>query len=556
MKLSDVGDIWSVDVACLSKRDAGMVFFSRCQLLVAEAIRSRKLPVKDRRIDREWLQRQIGCKAAALRQNVRIRQYLDEKDKLVSLSPDTTFQSRSVQSYTMVADDDQQFVSQFVGGKIVETTVTYEGGVYVVPVLHWYRRIDEEVSDWLRDLALDHSVSITSLREYAKTLRDFMRFRRRMEVLWDEVTDQTIIAWRNRKKGTGRQIRHINDYTDRVFAFYVWAEETGRLEDHVQLGPRTNAENSPGNKRYLITSKPVGKEGRRWSYKLRDSPANYGRKHTPTKQQVQDLHNAILDDEHAERNSLLFVIAEQAATRRFEVLQLRLGHLPTPEERDRLIETGGVWPINIIRKRGKPGTVYLLPDVLRRLDLFIKYERRQIVERCEKENKIVSDHIFITNEGTVLTPGALTDLARKVFKKAKVANSSYHRLRARNAEDNTQTGIAAVQDEGLELGPGMHWNRTILVRVADILGHANTQNLEHYIDEGLNSLIQRSKAQKKQDLGHAIAEKERIIEGLDRRIALRIKLLEIIGSLTTKASKSQVRKIDEVVKEIMATLQI
>lgn len=188
--------------------------------------------------------------------------------------------------------------------------------------------------------------------------------------------------------------------------------------------------------------------------------------------------------------------------------------------------------------------------------LLIKYERMEIVDRCTKAKKVVSDHVFLTDEGTPLTPGALTDLASKVFKKAKVRKSSYHRLRARNAEDNTETGIAAVQDDGLELGPGMHWNRTILTRVASILGHADLQTLEHYLNDNLNSRIQRSKAQKNQDLGHAIAEKERIIEGLDRRIALRVKLLEIVVNLVVKASKAQIRKMDEVAKEIMAALQI
>lgn len=560
MKLADLTSIWEPDLSRLSGRDRGQVYFQRCQLVLGEALRSRRAVVTNNRIDREWLRSEIGCALSVLNQNTRIREHIEDRDRLFAgLSVKPPQKRRMLRSVGRTSSFITKVRSARFTGRIRHTDLVYDNNRYTVPVILWNGWIDIEASAWLRNLAVSVKAPIRSLKTYASVIRDFTRFRRRHEVLCDEVDDALIQKFQSFKLAKGIKPDTINNYTDIIFGFYVWLEETGRVKDHVQL----NAGDNFGKKKvdFKITSKHSKASdrkandapGRLWNHRLTPKNRKKSRRKTPNKEEIGRIHDAVLDQKHGERNALLFLWAEKTGARRFEVLQITLQDLPTVEERDRIADIGGTWAIEVFRKGGghEKAELYAPVDLLRLTAQYVKYERSKIVENCAAVGRPVSDGLFLTDKGTTLAESSLTGLSRAAFIKAGVLRASYHRLRAVFATNETKKAVEALESGQIQIVPGTNWTQTILIRVAELLDHSNLENLEHYLTDFLNARIQRAQSQSGMTLTDEIDGKRRELAALDRRIANRTKLMGILDNIAPDADNSVRSQLYEVAREIL-----
>ncbi|MGO7018622.1 hypothetical protein [Rhizobium leguminosarum] len=562
MKVSELKSIWEPDLSRLSGHDKGQVYYQRCHLILAEAIRSRRAVVTDNQIDRDWLRNEIGCSASVLVQNAEIRALLEDRDKLFKgLEVRAPFQRRKIPQARAPRSHQLATALQMArfSGKISYITMVRDSIAYQVPMLQWGGRIDEEVSDWLRYLAISIKAPETSLKTYSSVIRDFTRFRRRHHILWDEVDDGLIQKFQSFKLASGVKADVVNQYTDIVFGFHIWLEETGRLTGHVQLSPGSNT----GKKKidFKITSKSSSPSswkvddapGRVWNHRLKlSNTSKRNKRHTPNKEEVGRLHDAVLDQKHGERNILLFLWAEKTGARRFEVLQVNVQDLPTDAERDVIADKGGTWAIQVFRKgRDEKGDLFVPVDLLRLTAQYVKYERATIVTRCEERGKTVEDSLFLTEKGKCLAASSLTGLSRIAFIKSGVLRSSYHRLRAVFATQETKKAVEALESGHLQLVPGTNWTQTILLRVAELLDHSNLQSLEHYLNDFLNARIQRAQATSGITASETIDYKRKEIEALDRRIDNRIRLMEVMANLNVKGDPGIGAKLDIIRQEVL-----
>lgn len=513
MRFADLATIWG-PLEGLSSADKARVFRLRGEALVADGETSRNLIDASGLVNKDYLAFRIGCSKAALRQNPGLRKLIQRLQ-----SQDPSSQSGGDESSTDI--NVVKFRKPFAGpksrarymrGRIVVVEVGFDNGMTKrqIPTLLWPGRVDAEVSGWMRKLALDGR-PLSTLLEYAKILRGFVRFRRERNILWDEVTDDHIRQYRDSKERQGVQLRRRNVIVGVIFGLYQWAEETLRLDYHVQLHDRPEYDRELRNHCFAITSRKAKKKSGemvRVSTQLqRDHPSKYKRRHTPTASEIERLHEAEMDCVHGERNSLIYAWAEYTGGRRFEVLQVGVHQLPSREQLDRIFDGELEWSIKVIRKGGFPGRLKPPPELLRRTLNFIENERAKVVAHCVTTGRAVSGSLFITSKGSPLSLSTLSDLSRAAFRRAGIQRASFHRLRAVFAHKEVSASLDALVEDGQELGPDSLWKETILIRVADLLDHGSLKSLMHYINDVISSRLQKSTSLKKLELDRAFAEK-------------------------------------------------
>ena len=523
MRFAELTDIWGATQG-LSGADKGRVYGLRGEALVADEKALRCFVDEQGVVNKEYLAIRIGCSKAALRQNTVLRK-LVARLQGIGASAASCAEGPAPQNVV-------KFPNPFTGakkrprytrGRIIVVEVAFEDGgtKYQIPTLVWPGRVDSEVSGWMRTLALKGR-PLSTLLEYAKILRGFVRFRRERNILWDEVTDDHIRQYRDLKQRQGAQLRRRNIIVNIIFQFYQWAEETLRLDYHVQLYDRVAYDRELRHHRFAITSRPTRKrtgEITRTSSLVQPDQANkYKRRHTPTATEIENLHDTQLDSVHGERNSLLFAWAEYTGGRRFEILQIALRQLPTREQLDRIIDDGLEWSIKVIRKGGNSGSLKPTVDLLRRTLNFVDNQRAKIVARCAAAGKVVSGSLFITESGKPLSLSTLSDLSRVAFRAAGIRRASFHRLRAVFAFKEVSASLDALVEDGIELGPESLWKETILIRVSSLLDHSSLKSLKHYINDVISARLIKSTALKKLELDRAFAEKGRNVAALEREL--------------------------------------
>lgn len=523
MRFAELTGIWG-STEGLSGADKGRVYGLRGEALVADEKALRCFVDEQGTVDREYLAIRIGCSKAALRQNTVLRK-LVKRLQSIGASSASGVEGSAAQNVV-------KFPNPFKGakkrprytrGRIIVVEVAFEDGgtKYQIPTLMWPGLVDSEVSGWMRTLALKGR-PLSTLLEYAKILRGFVRFRRERNILWDEVTDDHIRQYRDLKQRQGVQLRRRNIIVNIIFQFYQWAEETLRLDYHVQLYDRSAYDKELRNHRFAITSKKTQKRSgeitRISTQIVPDHPAKYKHRHTPTSTEIESLHDTQLDNEHGERNSLMFAWAEYTGGRRFEILQIALRQLPTREQLDRIIDGTLEWSIKVIRKGGNTGRLIPTVDLLRRTLNFVDNQRAKIAARCAEAGKAVSASLFITDTGKPLSLSTLSDLSRAAFRAAGIRRASFHRLRAVFAFKEVSASLDSLVEDGVELGPESLWKETILIRVADLLDHKSLKSLKHYINDVLSARLVKSTALRKLELDRAFTEKGRNVAALEREL--------------------------------------
>ncbi|MBX3595854.1 site-specific integrase [Sphingomonas sp.] len=374
-----------------------------------------------------------------------------------------------------------------------------------IPTLVWPDGIDEPASDWFRYLSVDLELAAGSVGEYANILRPFLRFCRERGRGWTTVDDAFLTIWRDHLRHTMKLgVARINTSLQTIFAFYKWAEETKRLRFHVGIYVPGDLPVALQDVTFAISAKQHFSKGRHgkvfgsWStpLTLSNSGASSRMRHTPTNDEIEDLHADVAERPMGERDSLIFSWKEDCGPRRFELNTLRKDQLPTIDQLDQLIERDEPWIIDIVRKGRKAGELRVLPELVFRTLDHIDHGRRQIVESFKgvpgyKE----PPEVFLSSKtGMALHLDSITSLGRRSFKAVGIENSSIHRLRARYAVRTIEGLLDALLAGDLNIGSMSNWAETILVKAAEQMGHSSPASLRPYLTYAFNRRMQTSEA--------------------------------------------------------------
>ena len=415
-----------------------------------------------------------------------------------------------------------------------------------IPTLVWPDGIDEAASDWFRALVVEYRVAASSAREYAKVIRPFLRLCRERGRDWQTVDDEFLILWReNLRRAQKVSIGRVNASLKTIFAFYRWAEETKRTRFQVGIYGEDELPDALRHVAFPISAKrnfSKGKQGRvfgGWTTPLTLSEPSQGGhvRHTPSEEEIRDLHQIVAEREHGERDSLMLSWAEEAGPRRAEILRVGKSHMPTGKELAELIEKDEPWLVVVPRKGGKLTPLNVPPDlVIRTLD-YIQFGRREIVDLCHKT--VVGyrepDEIFLSGStGLPLHPESLTALARRAFRRVGIERGGIHRLRARYAVRTVETLVESIF-EGKTVGPESSWIETIIVKAAESMGHSNPQSLRPYLTYVLNRRLQTADAMKAEKLASRLRSLRLHEDTLVRRMERHQNLHRVAGYI--KAGK-------------------
>jgi len=397
-----------------------------------------------------------------------------------------------------------------------------------IPTLVWPDGIDEAVSDWLRAQVIDCGVAISSVNEYAKVIRPFRRFCRHRRKSWQSVDDGFLILWREHlRKRSKASVKRINTSLKTIFSFYLWAEENKYIRYQVGIYAEGELPAAIGHTTFPISAKRVFAKGRHgrvyhsWTTPLTLSQArqNVLFRHTPTEDEIRNLHRIAVERVNGERDSLMFSWAEETGARRAEILQVCKAHLPTMDQLDGLVQRDEYWPVVVMRKGSRSQTIRVSPDLIVRTLDYIEFGRRKVVEACLKNiDYREPDEIFLSSRtGKVLHPDSVTSIGRKVFRKAGITGANIHRLRARFAVRTIETLVEAMFGDRM-IGSESTWIETILVKAAEMMGHASPLSLRPYLTYVLNRRIQTAESSR----ADALASRLRLLklqEGtLERRL--------------------------------------
>lgn len=402
---------------------------------------------------------------------------------------------------------------EFTDSTCIVSEASWEG----IPTLVWPEGIDEAASDWLRTIVVEFGVAQSTAYEYAKILRPYLRFCRDRRRAWSTADDSFLLVWREYlRRGLQVSDDRVNTSLSIVFAFYRWAEETKKIRYQVGIYTSDNLPLEYKGHVFPISAKQCfkksshGKVFGNWTTTLgitrKGSPAPM--RHTPTEDEIQKLHEIILETPNGERDSLMFSWTEETGIRRAEILRIRKTDLPNPEQLAKCIENDSNWSISVIRKGGSKKNISVPPDLVIRTQEYIDIVRTSVVDNCQK--KITGyrepEVVFISStKGMPLHQDSVTSIGMSAFKKAGIGNASGHRLRARFAARTIETLVDALFTGDL-VGPESSWAETILIKAAELMGHSSPESLRPYLTYVLNRRIQTSDACKAERLAARIRQ--------------------------------------------------
>ena len=567
MRLAEIENIWTSDLSALSNVDRGRVYFERAKQVVDESLVDpveRERAVRGRRFRRAYLVERIGCRPAATTQNPKIRRLLADTDRRLEQESEgeegaeqASSRSRGqvMRPFAVDGEENQRVAGPDPAlGLIVETDASCKLGGQSwtgIPTLLWPDGIDEAASDWFRTLVIDHGVATSSAQQYAKTLRPFLRFCRERGRAWESVDDEFLVLWREHlRRGQKVSVGRVNASLMTVFAFYRWAEESKRIRFQVGIYAADELPETLERVAFPISAKRSYTKGRHGPVKggwatpltLGEPSRTASIRHTPTEDEIRELHDVVAERVHGERDSLMFSWAEEAGPRRAELLRLGKSHMPTTDQLAGLIERDEPWLVMIKRKGGASKPLNAPADLIVRTLDFIQFERRDTVERCLKT--IVGyrepDEIFLSGTtGMTLHPDSVTSIGRRTFGRAGIERANIHRLRARYAVRTIETLVDAVFS-GEVIGLASSWIETILVKAAEAMGHSSPQSLRPYLTYVLNRRIQTADATKAEKLASRLRQlglqEGTLVRRLDRHQELQRAALDMQCGRNEKAA--------------------
>lgn len=368
-------------------------------------------------------------------------------------------------------------------------------GVPGIPTLirHRTSRVMEDPSDYFRYLRVDRNLSVKTVSEYAKKIKNFFEFLVRIRRNWRDVDDYVLRSWRNElhllKK---RNVKTVNAKLLAVWNFYRWCEMTGRLHNRVGKTSATykypiNVEEREitrkGGDKVVVSTSPLALGG--------EEEAN---RHTPNADEILKAHK-FLDGRHAERNGLILEWAEQTSARVGELMSITIDQIPTRP----VIEKMAATEVEVLDRRsqgnrstedpkywldikvvGKTGSriIVAFPKLLLKTRNWIDGERQTIVDRRAKRDLSFVDKgiLFLSDRGGALTTGAVSNIGSDLFKRAEVNDTSIHRLRAAYMNRLAQALVDYRDDHHKQLS-----DETIAFFLKQAAGWKDIWSVRHYV---------------------------------------------------------------------------
>lgn len=399
---------------------------------------------------------------------------------------------------------DHNMIRLLPTGIIVHTTSECViGGVPYpeIPTLIWPEGVDEAASDWFRYLIKTKALSATTVHQYAKNIRHFLFYCRRFKRKWDTVDDQFLIQWRTYLIRVREiDLNSVRYSLERIFEFYVWAEQSKRLRYHVGIYPQREL---PSKRRFVtfpidahITrrSRKSGDVATGWRCTVLPKRGSRPARHTMTDEEMDRLHDVTMEGDMAiaERNSLLLSVPEETSTRRFETLQIKIDDVPEFDKILDMIEGDVPHHVVITRKRGMKQSILFNHDLLSRLRGWIDGERKKIIEKIKGRDQNFVDRGFVfisTTTGNVLNKDSVTSIFGNIFEKAGVEKASYHRVRAVYALRNVRYELDQIP-AGVEVTADNEIGLNVLTSAANKMG-VSPKSLKPYLTAlTLNRTIQ------------------------------------------------------------------
>lgn len=397
----------------------------------------------------------------------------------------------------------------------------------------------EVVSDWLRETFVNAEPSPNSMKTYGEVLQQFWCYLDLKKRAWDTVDDEFLRAWRD-AQDEGRPSRGTINYRLRlVFSFYRWASSHGWLtEDYVstsdlvvdgrRVPPRIRAVESKAGKH------PWNRGVSLVPSMLYKNPGTARHKHTPTSDEVERVFTALRRQvkmpELRDRNVLMGEWAYEAGLRRGEFSSLLVHQIST--------EHMAKWEAEIaeLRRRGEPEKEFIITlrrtkgkgsrrvpvrfSLLKKTYDFINLSRADLVAKLKEKDPSFKEppHVFFTERGEPLKPNTISKLIKKALKEAGV-DAWPHRLRASYATEVFEALYLAEREK-----PGGFDTETLLLRVAERMGHTNPDSLRPYL-----VAVQRKYAASDLELQDILDDRRTAAEA--RRNAKRIKNILGTGDL-------------------------
>ena len=355
-------------------------------------------------------------------------------------------------------------------------------------------QIVEAPTNWFRYLVYYRRRATSSVHQYATHLRLWWDFIEERRIKWKDVDDTLLAEWRDLLlegiNNTSKPLnpKTVNTYISTVFDFYLWAESKGYVKGLIgevdinkDFYPAITVLKSTNSKGESKKSTPL-------LMRTVVSPIL----HVPTTDEItkvnENLENIYANANLVFRVSLILLWMERVGLRRAEVLSLKIKHIPSWEDIDRLQQEDEVYEIEIIGKGNKKRIVSVSYDVLSETRSYIETERQEILNRFKKKNsKKYKDpeHIFLSlKTGLVMHPDTVSQVLAKAFKIAEVKGSG-HRVRARYLTNLMITLLEAEYEKRKSIPDNM----TILMIVAQLAGHNHIETLRPYLAIAKKSLF-------------------------------------------------------------------
>ena len=344
-----------------------------------------------------------------------------------------------------------------------------------IPIFFDAGGVIEPFSDYMAHVVHEQRRPATTARTYAAYLQKFLKYLVSMDVVWTDVTDGTLIAWRDALLARERLAPGtVGAYLGTVFSYYCWAEENGRVRCVVNL--YAGRDGARDERSYQISSKRSRRDNLYWPYLPRD-PGGAVR-HTPSHGEIERIHVEAFETRTGERDSLLLSLYEDCYLRRSEALSLTVRDIPYWEDIESKLTAGEVFTLSVRGKGGRVRPVIVLPEFMGLAREHIEGERARVVARAKRRNERYVDPgaLFLSQTtGRALTKDYVSARLSKVIRAAGVENASGHRLRA--------TGLTALVtayggfDEAGKLLPA----EQVLWKAAERAGHKHWRSLEPYL---------------------------------------------------------------------------
>ena len=362
---------------------------------------------------------------------------------------------------------------------VTDTRCVVRGNVYPgIPIFFDTDGVIEPFSDYMVHVVREQRRPATTARTYAAYFQKFLKHLASIGVVWTNVTDGTLIAWRDALLGQQHlEAGTVVAYLSAAFSFYRWAEESGRVRYVVNLyAGRDGVRPTRDERSYQISAYRSRRGEVYWPYLPKD-PGGAVR-HTPSHEEIERVHIKVFETQTGERDSLLLSFYEDCYLRRSEALSLTVRNVPFWEDIESKLMAEEVFTLSVRGKGSKVRPVIVLPELMALAREHIEGERARVVARAKwrDERYVDPGALFLSHtSGRALTRDYVSGRISKAIRLAGVENASGHRLRASGL-----TALVAAYDGFDESGKFLPAEQ-VLWKAAERAGHRHWRTLQPYL---------------------------------------------------------------------------